>query len=45
MNTWFDYVGYMVTYTLTKPLEKGEEYIVTINKTDNMPASVFLDDI
>lgn len=45
MSKWIDYVGNKVSYTLTKPLEKDKEYIVTINKTDNMSASVLLDDI
>lgn len=45
MSRWINYVGNKVSYTLTKPLEKDKEYIVTINKTDNMSVSVFLDDI
>ena len=44
MTKWIDYVGSKVSYDLARPLEKDKEYIVTINKTDNMPASVFLDD-
>lgn len=45
MANWIDYVGNKASYDLTKPLEKDKEYIATINKTDNMSASVFLDDI
>ena len=45
MTKWVDYTGSKVSYTLTKALEKDTEYIATINKTDNIPASVFLDDI
>lgn len=44
MSKWIDYLDKKVSYALTKPLEKDEEYIATINKTDNIPASVLLDD-
>lgn len=45
MTKWIDYVGNKVSYDLARPLEKDKEYIATINKTDNMSASVLLDDI